>query len=147
MGTDVLKLNPKDRILDSWVAEKMVGMATSSSGSSETRKALLRELETTAREFAGVAPSPIERSLAESAALAYFALRYAEAQLASGLADGDLGPKQEERMERRIAHAHRRYVSVLRSLATVRKLALPSVQVNIESHHTNMIAGVEPTGR
>jgi hypothetical protein len=42
-------------------------------------------------------------------------------------------------------HAHRRYLSALRALALVRKLALPVLQVNIARKQVN-VAGACPVG-
>ena len=42
--------------------------------------------------------------------------------------------------QRAIDHAHRRYLSAIKTLATVRKLALPALQVNIARKQVN-IAG------
>jgi hypothetical protein len=50
---------------------------------------------------------------------------------------------QVEHYQRRLDHAHRRYLSALKALALVRKLALPVLQVNIAKKQVN-VAGVVP---
>ncbi len=44
-----------------------------------------------------------------------------------------------EYCQRRINHAHRRYLSTLRTLAQVRKLAVPMVQVNVARKQVNLM--------
>ena len=47
----------------------------------------------------------------------------------------------QEFHQRRIDHAHKRYLSALRTLDQVRKLALPVLQVNIARRQVNVAAG------
>ncbi len=46
--------------------------------------------------------------------------------------------RQAEFYDRRRDRAHRRYLSAIRSLATVRRLVMPSVQVNIGTKQVNV---------
>jgi hypothetical protein len=41
--------------------------------------------------------------------------------------------------QKRIDAAHRRYLSAIKTLATVRKLALPALQVNIARRQVNVL--------
>jgi hypothetical protein len=50
----------------------------------------------------------------------------------------DLTIRQAEFQQRRIDAAHRRFLSAVAALARVRKLALPSLQVNIGTNQVNM---------
>ena len=80
-------------------------------------------------------PTPIERLLAERASLCWFIVnRYENAYAnASGwtIAQADL-------QHRKIDKAHSRFLSALRTLAQVRKLALPTLQLNIAKNQVNL---------
>jgi hypothetical protein len=58
-------------------------------------------------------------------------VRYAQGQ-------GSLTIKQNDYHQRRMDAAHRRYLSALRTLAVVRKLAVPVLQVNIARKQVNI---------
>jgi hypothetical protein len=79
----------------------------------------------------------IDRLLAQRAAFCWLVLWRYETSLAQAK---DLSSKREEFHHKRIDAAHRRYLSSLRTLAQIRKLALPAVQVNIGGNQVN-IAG------
>ena len=51
--------------------------------------------------------------------------------------------KQAEYYQRRMNHAHKRYLSALKTLALVRKLAVPVLQMNIAKKQVN-VAGACP---
>src|SRR5437899_2186525 len=79
-------------------------------------------------ELAGPNPTPLERLLAERATNCWLQVyRY---ELAFEQAR-DLTIRQAEFHQRKIDGAHRRYLSALKTLATVRKLGLPAVQINV----------------
>ncbi len=104
------------------VAGKLVGKDVGS------RELLLRKIAALAAELAGPDPTPIERLLADRAAFCWHVVNYYERDYACQ--DG-LSIKQADYHQRRIDSAHRRYLSSLKTLATVRKLALPTIQVNV----------------
>src|SRR5262245_57788811 len=87
-----------------------------------------RETWAMADELAGDRPSPTERTLADTAALSWLALRMAEYQ-----AEADREATLSRALWRQgmIDRAHRRYVATLRTLAAVRKLSGPGVQVHV----------------
>jgi hypothetical protein len=88
-------------------------------------------------DLAGQDPSPLERLLADRIALCWLSLHDAEVRFAQAK---DLTWKQVRYWQDRIDAAHRRYLSGIKTLATVRKLALPAVQVNIARRQTNVLA-------
>ena len=45
--------------------------------------------------------------------------------------------------ERRRSQAHRRFLSAVKMLATVRKLALPVLQLNVARNQVNVAGGIE----
>ena len=99
------------------------------------QEAIHRRLADLRAELAGPDPTPIERLLAERAAYCWLVVWRYEEHLASAK---DLTVKQAEFHQRRIDAAHRRFLSSLRTLAAVRKLALPAVQVNIGQNQVNV---------
>jgi hypothetical protein len=98
-------------------------------------KAIYLKVDRLTKELAGPDPSPIERLLAQRAAFCWLVLWRYEANLAQAK---DLSSRREEFHHRRIDAAHRRYLSSLRTLAQIRKLALPAVQVNIGRNQVNV---------
>jgi hypothetical protein len=99
------------------------------------REAVSRKLELLRAELADPKPTPLERLLVERILscwlhLHYLALIYAER-------DG-LGWELGGYYQRSIDRAHKRYLSAIRTLAVVRKLALPVLQVNIARKQVNV---------
>ncbi len=84
--------------------------------------------------------------LAETAATSWFAFRMHEAHYASSVTgEGGMTLAQSEHAQRRMDRAHRRFLSTLKTLATVRRLALPAVQINVARQQVNQLnAGGSP---
>ena len=80
-------------------------------------------------ELAGPQPSPLERLLVERIVLCWLHLHYAEALYVQHLEKLTL--RQDEFFQQRISKAQARYLSAIRTLAQVRRLGVPAVQVNI----------------
>jgi hypothetical protein len=134
--------------MDRWVADRLVDMVASSA-SAEDKRGFRREIIAVAAELAGPDPSAVESSLAQSAALCWFAPRNAEAQFARYQVGTSLTAAGSEYHQRRINHCHRRYLSTLRTLAQVHKLARPSIQLNVAQQQLNIAGspaalGVDP---
>lgn len=104
------------------------------------KEAIARKLSQIRKEMAGENPTPLERLLADRIALCWLSLHDAEIRFAQAK---DLTMKQAAFWQERIDRAHRRYLTAIKTLATIRKLALPVVQVNIAKRQTN-IAGATP---
>jgi hypothetical protein len=100
------------------------------------REAVLRKLETMRAELAGPAPSPLERLLAERVVTCWLQVHDADIRLAQN--ETKLSLAQAEYHQSRCDRAHRRYLSAIKTLATVRKLALPVLQVNIARKQVNV---------
>lgn len=142
--SEVLQVQRGDPIMDRWAVMSLVKSAAHSEASETTRDALRTDIEVTARLLAGENPSPVEEMLATTAALAHFALRLAESQLASAspdrMTDGRL-----KYLLGRVNSAHRRLLSSLKTLEAVRRLASPGVQVNqVIGSQVNHLIGVTP---
>lgn len=99
------------------------------------------KMEKLRNELGGANATPLERLLVERVVLCWLTLHDAEARFALAK---ELTLRQGAFWQDRIDRAHRRYLSAMKTLATVRKLALPVLQVNIAKRQTN-IAGVPPT--
>jgi hypothetical protein len=77
--------------------------------------------------------------LAETAATSWFAFRLHEANYAAGVAGGGMSLAQSEHAQRRMDRAHQRHLSTLKTLATVRRLAVPALQINVARQQVNQL--------
>lgn len=91
-------------------------------------------------DLCGTNSSPLEKLLVERIVLCWLTLHDAEIRFARAK---ELTIRQATYWQDRIDRAHRRYLTAMKTLATVRKLALPSLQINIGKRQTN-IAGAVP---
>jgi hypothetical protein len=106
------------------------------------KEALPRKLQRLREELAGPNPTPIERLLVERVVACWLQvqdadIRYAQAE--------DLSRASYDYYQRRMDRCHKRYLSAIKTLATVRKLALPVLQVNIAEKQVNMAGPCLPT--
>jgi hypothetical protein len=99
------------------------------------QEAIDQKLDEVQSELEGPNPTPIERLLAERASLCWFIVHWYENAYAN--ADG-WNLSQANFQHRKIDKAHARFLSALRTLAQVRKLALPTLQVNIARNQVNV---------
>ena len=99
------------------------------------REALSRKLAALREELEGASPSPTERLLVDRIVACWLQVQQADllyAQAGScSFAQANFHLKRQDR-------AHRRFLSAMRTLATVRKLALPTLQVNIGGNRVNV---------
>jgi hypothetical protein len=110
---------------------EMVG-GKSNPAISEATEAMLHQL---IKDLEGSDPTPIERLLAERAAFCWFTVNTYET---SYNRSKDLTIRQAEFQVRKIDSAHKRFLSAVATLARVRKLALPALQVNIGASQVNV---------
>src|SRR5262245_46619675 len=125
--------------MDYWAVSQLVALAAGQKSDEKTKKKLHDELESVATSLAGPSPSPVEVMLADAAATSWFAFRMHEAHYASSGSNGPITLAQSEHNQRRIDRAHRRLLSTLKALATVRRLALPSLQINVARQQVNQL--------
>jgi hypothetical protein len=104
------------------------------------QKAIIQKLESIKAELAGPDPTPIGRLLAERTSLCWALVNWYENSIQS--ADG-MSIAQADYHQRKIDKAHTRFLSAVRTLAQVRKLALPTLQLNIARNQVN-VAGAGP---
>lgn len=101
------------------------------------KEGLGRKMAKLRAELAGPDAPPLERLLADRVAVCWLSLHDVEVRFAQSK---DLTIKQADYWQRRIDSAHKRYLSAIKTLATVRKLALPALQVNIARKQVNVVA-------
>jgi hypothetical protein len=99
------------------------------------QEAIAQKLESVQSELAGPNPTPIERLLAERASLCWALVNWYET-LFQGVESKSM--TQADFHQRKIDKAHARFLSAVRTLAQIRKLALPTLQVNIAKNQVNM---------
>ncbi len=107
------------------------------SGRGFSREAIRRELERVRRDAAGEDPSPMERLLAHRVALCWLATIYADTQYAQRMKDG-MSFKESEFYQRRCEGSQRQLLRAVQTLATVRRLLRPVVQVNVAEKQINV---------
>lgn len=100
--------------------------------------AISQKLDNVRRELEGPNPTAIERLLAERASLCWFIVNLYENTYANS--EG-WTIDQADFHHRKIDRAHSRFLLALRTLAQIRKLALPTLQVNIAKHQVNVARG------
>jgi hypothetical protein len=105
------------------------------------REAVRRKLDKVRAELEGPNPTPIECLLAERASLCWFVANWYEESFVN---TDSLSLALADYYQRRIDRAHRRFLSAVETLARVRKLALPFLQLNIARNQQVNMAG--PTG-
>ena len=98
------------------------------------REGVTRKLAKVRRELEGPNPTPTERLLAERAAMCWWLVNRYESYYAKA---GSQAIRAAEYQQRRIDRAHARFLSALKTLATVRKLASPALQINIGANQVN----------
>lgn len=100
------------------------------------KEAVKRKMRAMRADLAGANATPLECLLADRIALCWLSVHDAEVRFTQSK---DLTWKQVDFWQRRIDAAHRRYLSAIRTLATIRKLALPALQVNIARKQVNVV--------
>jgi hypothetical protein len=100
------------------------------------RECLNAKLTTMRGELAGPTPSCLEWLLVERVVACWLQVQDADIRYAQA---GNLSLAQAEYFQRRMNHAHKRYMSAVKTLAVVRKLAVPAVQINIARKQVNQL--------
>jgi hypothetical protein len=106
------------------------------------RESLTRKLELLRGELAGPNPTPLERLLVERVVTCWLHLHHLEAVYAG---KESMTLELGSYYQRSISSAQKRYLAAIKTLALVRKLALPVLQVNIARKQVN-VAGSCVTG-
>jgi hypothetical protein len=94
-----------------------------------TRASLEFELERMTHELAGPTPTPMERMLVDRVVTCWLHTHHYELL---HLREGQcMAPAVLEALRRQMARSHGQLLSALKALATVRRMALPALQVNV----------------
>lgn len=117
-----------------------LGLIRQLEGSSYALKASLQTgWEQLQRDLARPSDGPLERLLIQQIVLAWLKLAYTEHHHRHYLMSGNTPIKQAEFWERRLSAAQRRFLRASETLARVRRLQLPAVQVNIAERQLNQV--------
>jgi hypothetical protein len=101
------------------------------------KEALARKLALLRADLAGTNSTPVERLLVERVVACWLQVQDADVRYAQAK---NLSPDGCEYHQRRMDRAHRRYLSAIKTLALVRKLAVPVLQLNIARQQVNVAA-------
>lgn len=101
---------------------------------------IARNMETMKRKIVGENPSHLELLLADRIAMCWLRVQYAELSYAS-VVNKSVGFKQGDYLQRQAERAQAQYLAAIRTLAQVRKLGLPDVQLNIGDKQVNIAGG------
>src|SRR5262249_14757191 len=139
-------IHADERLMDYWAIGSLIDWAAAKKASGETKNGLRAELDKLAADFAGPSPTPTERVLAQTAAISWFAFRLHEVKyVGSVTSESGMSLQQSEQAQRRMERAHRRMLSTLKTLATIRRLAIPALQINVARQQVNQVhAGGTP---
>ncbi len=108
------------------------------------REATERHMKAMRMEMAGEGSTPLERILADRVAVCWLQVQAVDAFVAQ-LANTTLAVAEYH--QRRQDRAHRRFLSACKTLAVVRRLAIPALQVNIAEKQVNIAAANAPAAR
>lgn len=98
-------------------------------------EALKRKLAALRQELEGPTPSPIERLLVDRVVACWLQIQEADIRYAQS---EDTSPARLTFYIKRQDRANARFLAAMKTLATVRKLALPALQVNIANNQVNL---------
>ena len=113
-----------------------VSMAKSMGGKNVGfREDVRRKLELLRYELLGDNPTPVERILVERVVACWLQVQDAELRSAQ---HNDPTIKQADFHQRRLDATNRRFLAAVKTLALVRKLAVPVLQVNIAKKQVNV---------
>jgi hypothetical protein len=112
-------------------------MAPKRPGQEFTRAAIQREVDRRRREIGGEAQSPLERLLVDRVVLCWLQATFADARYAQRMTDG-LTFKEGEYFQRQCERAQRQLLKAVQTLATVRRLLTPTVQLNVAENQINV---------
>lgn len=99
------------------------------------RESLRRKLAEVRADLEGPNPTPLERLLAERAALCWFLVYKYEWTNEETL---NMTFAQARHQQRLIDSAHKRFLSAVKTLATVRRLQVPALLVNIDRRQVHL---------
>jgi hypothetical protein len=134
-----------DAIPDLWRTVSLASNAASTAieqtnTTPDARVAMKANYEGQKRALGYAQATPLEQGLIEHAALCWMRLQSVEQGYSGNLAQG-CTLALADYWERRLSAAQRRYLRACETLARVRRLRLPAVQVNIADKQVNIAGG------
>ncbi len=111
------------RILDSQAGENLL-----------FREGVQRQLAEMRAELAGPSPSPLERMLVDRVVASWLQVQVAEMLYNRRGISFEQATHEQKTLDR----AHKRHLSAIKTLATVRRLQVPAMQVNIAEKQVNV---------
>jgi hypothetical protein len=128
---------------DEWLRQSIICIAAGKNVVAQD--AIRQKLDKVRSELEGPDPTPIERLLSERVSLCWALANWYEN---SFLSIEIMSILQDDFHQRKIARAHARFLSAVRTLAQVRKLAEPALQLNIAKNQVNVAgAGSRASGK
>ena len=106
------------------------------------REAVHAKMAALRNSLLGENSTPVEALLVERVVACW--LQVQDADIRAAQAKGETF-RQADFNQRRMDAAHRRYLSALKALALVRKLAVPALQINLARKQVNVVAPVAVT--
>ena len=116
-----------------------LGMIGQFNGTYALKKSLNTGWEQLRQDLERPSDGPLERLLIQQIALAWLKLAYTEHTHKHYLMTGSTTIVQADFWERRLSAAQRRFLRATETLARVRRLQLPAVQVNIAERQLNQV--------
>jgi hypothetical protein len=104
------------------------------------RESIVRKLQVLREELLACGSSPVERLLAERVVACWLQVQDADMRCAQAVGTANI--VQMDFHQRRMGFANRRYLSALKALAVVRKLAVPALQINVAKKQVNITTPV-----
>jgi len=128
------------------LAQRVIDAFLSGLGGTDVgfREAVQVKLDRMRAELLGDAPTPVERVLVERVIACW--LQVQDAELRAGRGQKDATFRQAEFNQRRMDATNRRFLAAVKTLALVRKLAVPVLQVNIAKKQVNVAANALTAG-
>jgi hypothetical protein len=99
------------------------------------QETMRRKIDAVRDELAGPDPTPLERILCERVALCWFDAHEMDRRYTDEV---DVPLKVAAYRETRRDRAHKRFLAACKALATVRKLGVPAIQVNVARQQVNV---------
>lgn len=122
------------------LAEQVIGAFVTGLGGKDVgfREAMRKKLDLMRAELLGANPIPVERLLVERVLACW--LQVQDAELRAGRSQTDATIRQIDFNQRRMDATNRRFLAAVKTLALVRRLAVPALQINLADKQVNVLA-------
>jgi hypothetical protein len=131
---DAFKIDPGD--LGARVEQDLIVLCTSSM---DAQADIIRYEQQMRTDLDGPAPSPIERLLVDDIVACWLHLHFIRGQWTRAFKEGSTTTVNA--LERLLNGAQRRYLDAAKTLAQVRRLIVPVVQLNLANQQVNVVVG------